>query len=168
MAKPTGRKNGRPTKHEARYRNTGRPTVMTPEVIAKLEDAFSHAMTDEQACCIAGIGRDSLYDYIKKNPSFGDKKELLKKRIDIMAKHRLISAIDGGDVPSVKFWLERKCKDEFAVRNEITGKEGKPVELNINIEKDEQDYLKNVFTGLENKNKVDPSETGDDFIDDEN
>jgi hypothetical protein len=168
MSKPTGRKNGRPTKHEARYKNVGRPSVMTPEVIAKLEEAFSNAMTDNQACFLAGISHDSLDKYVKKNPSFGVRKELLKKSVDITAKKTLVGAVNGGDLPSVKFWLERKCKDEFSVRNELTGKEGKPIELNMNIEKDEEDYLKNVFTGIENKNKVEPSETGDDFIDDAN
>jgi hypothetical protein len=141
---------------------------MTPQVLAKLEDAFSNAMTDAQACFLADISEDALYRYFKKNPAFKERREVLKNNIDVLAKNRLINAIHSGDVSSVKFWLERKCKDEFAVRNELTGKEGKPIELNMNIEKDEEDYLKNVFTGIENKNKVEPSETGDDFIDDAN
>ncbi|HYW81837.1 MAG TPA: hypothetical protein VFB30_01185 [Spirochaetia bacterium] len=34
----------------------GRKTVMTPEVVRKLEEAFSMDCTDEEACAYAGVG----------------------------------------------------------------------------------------------------------------
>lgn len=135
---PKPKKNGRPTKHEARYKNTGRPTVMTPEVIAKLEQAFANAFTDEQACIFASISKDSLYDYIKKNHSFGDRKEELKKRVDIKAKTQVIEAIKNGDMPTAKWWLERKCKDEFSLKTE-TEHSGQIQSKVVYIEKEEKE-----------------------------
>jgi hypothetical protein len=40
----------------------GRPTVMTEEVMRKLEEAFSLDCTDEEACAYAGIG-ERTYDH---------------------------------------------------------------------------------------------------------
>ena len=118
-------KGGRPTKHEIRHKNSGRPTVMTLEVLAKLEEGFKLAFTDEQACSHANIGKDSLYDYIKKYPKFGEQKERWKRLVDNMAKAKLVESIQEGDPNSVKFWLERKCKEEFSTRQELTGADGK-------------------------------------------
>lgn len=118
-------KGGRPTKHEVRHKDSGRPTLMTPEVIAKLEGAFANGMTDGQACIIAGISKNTLYDYIQRNPNFGNRKEMLKQRVDIQAKKVIVDAINNGDTGTAKFWVERRCKDEFSTRQELTGTDGK-------------------------------------------
>lgn len=136
MTKP--KKTGRPTKHEARYKNAGRPTVMTPEVVAKLEQAFANAFTDEQACIFADISKNSLYDYIEKNPEFSNRKEQLKKRVDIKAKTKVIEAINIGDMATAKWWLERKCKDEFSLKTE-TEHSGEVKTKVVYIEKEEKE-----------------------------
>jgi len=46
---------------EIRPNKGGRPTKMTPEVIAKLEYAFAISCTDQQACIYAEISVDTLY-----------------------------------------------------------------------------------------------------------
>lgn len=135
------KRNGRPTLHEKRYENVGRPTKFTPEVVAKLEQAFANAFTDSQACIFAGVSKDALYYYISKNPSFHDRKESLKKRVDIKAKTKLIEAINEGDVSSAKWWLERKCKDEFSLKTE-TELSGEVKSKVIYIEKEEKEAYK--------------------------
>lgn len=112
----TSGKVGRPTKKETRYKNVGRKTVMTLAVIGKLETAFATGYTDEQACIFAGISPDALYDYCRKNPEFGKRKELLKKNVDMQAKRNLFERIVEGDKATSMWWLERKCKDEFSTR----------------------------------------------------
>lgn len=91
---------------------------MTPEVIAKLEDAFSVAATDEQACLFAGISMDALYEYQRKNPQFAQKKRLLKDNLGFVSKRVLGKAIEEGDAGKAAWWLERKEKDEFSLRSE--------------------------------------------------
>lgn len=104
----------------------GRPTVMTPEVLAKLEDAFLYGCTDLEACFIAGISKDALYDYCNIHPEFTERKEALKQSPSIRAKRTMVKAIDGGDKDASKWWLERRNKDEFSPKqlNEHTGKDG--------------------------------------------
>ena len=122
----------------------GRPTLMTPETLEKLELAFCQGFTDLQACIFANISRDVFYDYIKRNPSFGDRKEELKKMIDIEAKIKLVEAIKNGDMASVKFWLERKCKDEFSLKTE-TEHSGQIQSKVVYIEKEEKEaYEKHI------------------------
>ena len=52
---------------------------MTETVVGKLEEAFLMGCTDLEACLFAGINRNLLYDYQKKNPEFHDRKEQLKQ-----------------------------------------------------------------------------------------
>ena len=91
----------------------GRPTVMTEIVIAKLEQAFSNGATDGQACFYAGIGMNSLYDYIKIHPEFSNRKEELKDFILYQAKSNIKKALDGEDKEISKWYLEKKAKKEF-------------------------------------------------------
>lgn len=112
--------------------DVGRPTVMTPEVIAKLEEAFLNGATDLQACFVANISKDSLYRYIKENPEFSDRKEALKDDIKYKAKMALKRSIenelisDDKRAENSKWLLERKSKDEgYNSRTEITGVDGK-------------------------------------------
>ena len=51
----------------------GRPTVMTKEVLSKLEMLFAHGLTDREACLIADINPATLYNYCNENPEFSDK-----------------------------------------------------------------------------------------------
>ena len=120
--------------------DTGRPTVMTPEVIGKLEDAFSVGATDLEACFVAGIGKDALYDYQKKHPEFSERKEALKKMVNYKAKKVISGAIESGDKTQANWWLERKGKDDgFSSRTELTGGDGKDLPSPIMmIERDVQ------------------------------
>lgn len=97
----------------------GRPTVMTPQVIAKLEEAFLFGATDLQACFLAGISKDAFYDYCKENPSFSDKKEALKDSPKITAKKIIVKSLDAGDEDMAKWYAERKIKDEFSPRTDV-------------------------------------------------
>lgn len=122
------RKGGRPTKHEVRYRNSGRPTKMTPELIEKLEYVYCKGFTDQQAADFAGIHIDTIYNYCKNNPEFSEKKEALKKMPNLKAKMNIVEALDSSDpilkLQNSRFWVERKMKDEFSTRTETTGKDG--------------------------------------------
>lgn len=103
----------------AKKSNAGRPTVMTPEAIAKLEQAFSFGATDLEACFYAGISKDALYDYQVKHPEFTERKEGLKNNLKLIAKNVLGKSIQGGNETDAKWYLERKCKDEFGLKTSI-------------------------------------------------
>lgn len=108
------------------YKESGRPTVMTPEVLQKLEQAFAYGSTDKQAAFYAGISARVLYDYCRVNPEFRDRKEALKDNPIMLARKTVIDAMSSDPALAFKY-LERKQKDEFSSRTEVTGPDGDPI-----------------------------------------
>ena len=98
--------------------NAGRKTVMTPETIRALEQAFSFGCSDLEACQHAGIGKSTLYDYQKENPKFLERKEMLKEKPALKARSVVIEALNRGDKGVAIWYLERKKKHEFSTRVE--------------------------------------------------
>ena len=86
----------------------GRPTVMTPEVVSKLEEGFTYGFTDAEACLYAGITKPALYEYCKKHPNFTDRKETLKKQPNMLAKRTIYDKLADNDDTTAKWQLERK------------------------------------------------------------
>lgn len=108
----------------------GRPTVMTEEVIAKLEEAFANGATDLQACFLANISKDSLYRYIQEHPEFSDRKEALKDMIAYRAKLKVKHDIESElGSKTAQWYLERKDKD-FKNKTDLTS-DGKSIMVNI-------------------------------------
>lgn len=94
---------------------TGRPTVMTPEVVNKLEEAFLLGCSDLEACFVAGISKQTLYNYQAAYPEFVDRKEQLKENPVYLARTSVVKSMqEDGDL-ALKY-LERKRKDEFSVK----------------------------------------------------
>lgn len=106
------------------YLPTGRPTKVTPEVVTKLEQAFSMGCTDEEACLFADISRMSLQRYQEAHPSFRDRKALLKQKLVLKARSVIAEALNRKDENTAKWYLERKAKNEFSARQELTGADG--------------------------------------------
>ena len=99
----------------------GRPTVMTEEVVQKLEYAFMRGLNDIEACDYANISRSTLHNYCNDHPEFLDRKEELKHHPTAKAKLNVTEAIENGDEDMSKWWLERKAKDEFSTKQTIDG-----------------------------------------------
>jgi len=97
----------------------GRPTVMTESVIAKLEEAFLIGCSDLEACLVADISKDALYDYQNKYPKFTERKELLKQNPILAARRSAFKGFADDHAHALKF-LERKKKSEFSLRSEST------------------------------------------------
>lgn len=104
--------------------DVGRPTIMTPETLQKLDQGFSMGFSDIEACLYAGIAPATLYNYQKDNPKYLERKEELKDNPKMIAKQTVFNRL-GRDVDTAKWYLERKSKNEFAQRSELTGKDGK-------------------------------------------
>ena len=96
-----------------------RPSKMNNKIVEKLEEWFAMWFTDLEACLYAWISKDVLYNYIKKNPNFKDRKELLKHQPKLKAKMNITKSINQWDKNDSKWYLERKSKDEFSLKQEI-------------------------------------------------
>lgn len=111
----------------------GRPTVMTPETVKKLEYGFLKGLTDAECCLYADISKQTLYDYCEKHPEFTDRKEQLKKQPSIQAKLNVTEAIDNGDIDLSRWYLERKNKDEFSLKQEIKADVQDTITINVEL-----------------------------------
>lgn len=99
--------------------NAGRPTVMTSEKLRKLEEGFLMGLSDRKCCAFADVSTTALYDYCAKHPKFAERKELLKESPAIQAQINVVTAINNGDEDMSKWYLERKCKEEFSIKQDI-------------------------------------------------
>ena len=110
----------------------GRPTIMTDDTIKKLEEVFALGGSDSEACFYANISKQTLYNYQKEHPEFVDRKEALKEKPILKARQTVVKALD--DPKDAQWFLERKRKEEFSLRQEVTGPEGEssePIKIEI-------------------------------------
>jgi hypothetical protein len=105
-----------------------RPTIMTPEIITKLEEAFMLGCGDLEACLYADIGKSTLYNYQEKHPEFVDRKEQLKENPILKARTSVIAGLQNSPELALKF-LERRKKDEFSTSADVNlgGQKDNPV-----------------------------------------
>ena len=115
----------------------GRPTVMTEETLRKLEHAFINGLSDREACLYADIGTTTLYEYCNDNPDFSERKEMLKEQVKMKAKFNISEAINNNDADMSKWYLERKARDEFSTKQEISADVNEKVTINIELSDDE-------------------------------
>ena len=94
-----------------------RPTIMTQQVIDKLEYAFSLGCSDNEACLHAGIAPKTLYNYQERNPEFLQRKQLLKDSPIFLARQSVLKGLKDDPDLALKF-LERRKKDEFSTKSE--------------------------------------------------
>lgn len=114
-------------------------TKMTPEKIKELEWYFAKSFTDEEACLMADISRQTLNAYCQENERWREKKELLKRKPSLTAKINVVDEIIWRDINSSKWWLERKEKNEFSTKEII---DNNNVNVDITEELDEEQRKK--------------------------
>lgn len=138
------KKSGRPTKHQVRYRNSGRPTAMTEQTLQKLKEGFAQGFSIENACIWADIAESTYYDYASKNPNFSELCKTLQKKPLIKSILVINKALNEGDIGTAKWYAERKGKDEFSTKTE-TQLSGEITEKVVYIDKEEkEEYNKHI------------------------
>ena len=120
----------------------GRPQEWGEETVKKLEEVFSLDGTVSEACFYAGISRQLYYTYVKEDAPEGsperelfDRFEALRERPVLKARQTIVKNLDN---PQYATWyVERKRKNEFSSRNELTGKDGKDLTIKFDNSFDE-------------------------------
>lgn len=116
----------------------GRPSVMTPKTLKKLKEAFLMGYSDREACIYAEIAPSTLYKYQEENPEFSEQKEQYKRNPVLKAKRTIFKNLK--DVKIAKWYLERKAKNEFGARTELSA--GQPQNTNFQpISKEEKEAV---------------------------
>ena len=124
----------------------GRPTVMTPETIARLEAEFSYGLSDREACFMVGIAPSTLYEYCKENPKFSERKEALKNSPDIAAEKLIVDKIHEGDEKLAQWRLERTKKDKYSTKT--TTENTHAIKTWEDIIDEETDYSEDEFSDI--------------------
>jgi len=94
----------------------GRPTVVTEEILHKLDEAFSLGCTDLEACLFAGISKSTLYNLQNKDKGFLERKEVLKENPVLLARQSVIKGFQE-DSKLAMDYLKNKRSDEFNTKN---------------------------------------------------
>lgn len=89
-----------------------RPTKMTEEVVAKLEEALKDDLTVEQACAYAGIHKSTFYREFQDDLDFATKMQRAKQYIFHKAQKNVVKSILNGSTEDSKWYLSRKYKAE--------------------------------------------------------
>ena len=97
----------------------GRPSVVTPEVVTKLEQAFAIDASVEEACSYADISRKVYYEYLKRNPAFSDRIEELRQRPVLKARQTVATKLSESYSNAMDY-LKRKRKHEFGDSTDLT------------------------------------------------
>ena len=106
------------------------------EITEEICEYLEAGLTNKDAAILSGITEHTLYDWIKKFSNFSQslqKAEAEAKQKMINTVRRAASGFKDGDKKIYPVWqaaawmLERKHRDEYALRQEITGKDGEPL-----------------------------------------
>ena len=111
----------------------GRPTAITSSVVSKMEYGFMKGLNVTECCHYADISRNCFYEYLDKNPEFKDRIEELKSNPSTRAKLNVVEAIENGDTDLSKWWLERKNKEEFSTKQEVTADVNDKVNITVRL-----------------------------------
>jgi hypothetical protein len=96
----------------------GRPTKLTKETIAKLEQAFAYGCSDLEACLYADISHTALYNYQNKNPEFVERKERLKETPVLKARESVIRS-HKTDPRLAWEYLKHRKSNEFSTSSSL-------------------------------------------------
>ena len=107
-------------------KKTGRPSLFTPEVVAKLEELFSRNSSITSACKFVGVSTDAYYDECKRNPDFLVRMQRAMEYVNTMADRTIAKAIRDGDV-STSRWYKEKTDERYKT---------KPTTINMQQETD--------------------------------
>jgi hypothetical protein len=108
---------------------------LTEDTIRKLEEAFSIDASVKEACYYADISTDTFYRWIKEYPKLSYKLDRLREKPVLKARQTVVKSLDNPDY-AFKY-LERKKKDEFSPRQELTGKDGESIKTSYEIKLNE-------------------------------
>jgi hypothetical protein len=111
------------------------PSKKTPETVKKIEEAAALDASMEEIAFYAGISKQTLYDWLKDDPDLRERVDALRQKPVLKARQAVVRGLD--DPGTALKYLERKRRDEFAVRKEHTV-ETKPVDVSITPEEREK------------------------------
>ena len=120
-------------------------TKLTPENRVKLEQAAAIDATVEEMAYYCDVSRQTVYNWMEADKELFDKIERLRAKPVLTARQTIAKSLD--DPNQAKWYLEKKMKNEFASRQEITGADGKALIPDPEIKKKSDEALDKFLKG---------------------
>lgn len=99
------------------------------DVIAKCKEVWAIDGTDEEAAFYAEVSKFSISRYLQEHSDLKEIRNRLKERPILKARQTIVKNLDNPQ--EAKWYLERKRKNEFSERRELSGENGGPIEQRI-------------------------------------
>lgn len=115
----------------------GRPRAITPKNLEKLEEAFKIGCNNREACFYADVAESTFYDFLKEYPEYSDKIDMWKSYEKIKARMVVHNALDRNDKEMAKWYLERKAKDEFSIKQNVENSGAQTITIKMDKETSE-------------------------------
>lgn len=107
------------TSRDLKHRNKGqgkgggRPEAITPAKASILLAAFENGLNLKQALQHANVAKATYERKRANDPKFRDQIEAAQTKLIILAKAGIANKIRQGDATTLRWYLERKCPEEF-------------------------------------------------------
>lgn len=113
----------------ASKKKPGRKSKYTPQVTEKIFEALQCGCTRRAACASAGIGESTLNDWLNAYPEFSAACTRAEDLAEVGYTKVIQECSVNGDWKAAAWWLERRRKEEFSSRAELTGKDGGAIQV---------------------------------------
>ena len=90
------------------------------ETIEALEPYFTLGYSVTKACSMAGIPQSTFQTWIDKDENLRLKVTAMQGKVSAKAREVLVKSINNGNEDSAKWWLERRERESFSTRHDIT------------------------------------------------
>ncbi len=97
------------------------------KVVEVLEPYLRLSYSLRKACSVAGIPRTTVQTWVDTDETLRLKITAWQNEINAQARRNIVEKIQGGDTETAKWWLERREKEDFSLRSELTGAKGEPI-----------------------------------------
>ena len=101
-----------------RWKGGGRPSSITPEKRSIFLAAIENGYNIKEALIYAKIGESSYKRLKLKSAQFRTEMEASGIKLIMAARSKVANAINQGDMPTVRWFLERKVPEEFRLKRE--------------------------------------------------
>jgi DNA-binding XRE family transcriptional regulator len=107
-----------------------------PEKLILLQGWRMNGLTIEQVADNIGIGKTTIYEWMKKNPNIANALKIGREQADNIIENALFNKAKGGDVTAMIFWLKNRRSDRWREKREITNTFKEDFEIKIGGNKD--------------------------------
>ncbi|CAB4150426.1 hypothetical protein UFOVP569_29 [uncultured Caudovirales phage] len=114
----------------------GRPTKYNIERVQKIMNALSAGNTRRDSCAYAGISEDTFASWLKDKPDFSDSIEKAEADAAVRNVSIIAKAAQEGTWQAAAWWLERRRKQDWAIRHELTGPDAGPLKIIVEYTKE--------------------------------